>query len=89
MKKLFFSTILVLGFSVSGLANGIELKDLNLEKNFELENSKDKYDENFEIDCRLEKFKAYTFFKSKGFTHEQALSSSWSVYFNCELTKIN
>ena len=28
MKKLFFSTILVLGFSVSGLANGIEIGEL-------------------------------------------------------------
>jgi hypothetical protein len=88
MKRLFYSTIAVLAFSVSGMANTIELeKNENIYDKIELNSTEIENNSETEVDCRLVKFQAYNFFRSKGFTHDEATSSSWSVYFNCEREK--
>jgi hypothetical protein len=78
----------VLAFSVSGMANTIELEELETKINkIELTLTNDNNIAVTDVDCRLVKFQAYNFFRSKGLSHEDATSNSWSVYFNCELER--
>ncbi|MFY8187945.1 MAG: hypothetical protein ACOVLC_08300 [Flavobacterium sp.] len=67
------------------MANTIELeKNENIIDKVEINTIDIENDSETDVDCRLEKFKAYNFFRGKGYTHDEATSSSWTIYFNCE-----
>lgn len=70
MKKLFFSVLTLVTFTVNA-------NDFTEVKNQE----KSKVEE--QIDCNVERFKAYTQARNDGFSHEDASSLSYAIYFNC------
>lgn len=75
MKKLVFTALAVVAFSGVGMAKNVEVKE-SIKKT-----SKKKAVA--ATDCNAAKFVAYVDAKAAGFSHEESVGMSYSVYFMC------
>nr|WP_315218298.1 hypothetical protein [uncultured Flavobacterium sp.] len=79
MKKLVFTAIAVIAFSGVSIASNI-VKDNLAKSNLEKVTKKKV---KLSTDCTLAKFTAYNDAIAAGFSREDALDISYSVYFTC------
>ncbi|SHL48573.1 hypothetical protein [Flavobacterium xanthum] len=75
MKKLVFTALVVVAFSRVAMAKTGKVK--------ESRKIKTKKEVVVETDCNLARYVSYVDARSVGFTHDQATSASYSVYFMC------
>ena len=79
MKKVFFSAVALITFSISAIFNEIEEKKVDL-KTIETEKTEKKI---VKDDCRVMKFTAYSLARESGMSHEAASAYSYQIYFSC------
>ncbi|MCA1967238.1 MAG: hypothetical protein LDL23_11390 [Flavobacterium sp.] len=79
MKKVFFSAVALITFSISAMANEIEEKKVDV-KTIETEKTEKKI---VKDDCRVMKFTAYSLARESGMSHEAASAYSYQIYFSC------
>ena len=83
MKKVIFSTIGMIAFVGSSMANNIAEREVLLTDSKDLKITEMDAKVVVAKDCGVAKFSAYVDAKSAGFTHEQATGMAWNVYFFC------
>lgn len=82
MKKVFFSAVALITFSISAMANEIEEKKVDV-KTIETEKTEKTEKKIVKDDCRVMKFTAYSLARESGMSHEAASAYSYQIYFSC------